>query len=113
MISAVQYLHENGIAHRDLKLNNLFLDESMNIKVADFGISKSFVGSEQLTTRIGTEGFKPPEFYTLEEGGSYDGPAVDVFACGVILYTILTGMIFPASNNPIYKQLFRMKEAYA
>ena len=90
ILSGVEYIHGRGIAHRDLKLKNLFIGKDYNVKIADFGISKIFGDFGLLTTRIGSEGFKPPEMYSLPPGVPYEGPPVDIFALGVILFTILT-----------------------
>lgn len=44
LMSAVHYMHEKGVAHRDVKLENMLLDESINLKLADFGMGKIFKG---------------------------------------------------------------------
>jgi len=87
----VQHLHVKGIAHRDLKLDNCFLDENMAIKVADFGLMKCFAGTNAsvLKTKCGTTNYMAPE---LHAGGEYDGTAVDIFAMGVMLFMMLTTM---------------------
>jgi serine/threonine-protein kinase Chk1 len=89
IISGVEYLHGRGITHRDLKCDNIFLDQNASTRIADFGLSKIFSGEGQsiLTTRCGTLNHMAPE---LSAHKAYDGPAVDVFACGVILFTMLT-----------------------
>ena len=43
-MSAVHYIHEKGVAHRDVKLENMLLDENLDLKLADFGMSKIFAG---------------------------------------------------------------------
>jgi serine/threonine protein kinase len=65
LCAGVNHLHEKGIAHRDLKLENCFLDKNVILKVADFGLSKVFSGEESLMTRCGTESYMSPE---IKEG---------------------------------------------
>lgn len=62
------------------------LDENFNAKVADFGLSNDFVAGQMLKTICGSPAYSAPE---LVQGKKYDGPAVDVWACGVILYFIV------------------------
>ena len=87
LISAVQYCHEKGIIHRDLKSGNVLLDEEMNVKLADFGLSSGYVG-RQLRNFCGSVPYVAPEVF-LRQG--YDGPGADVWSLGVILYEIITG----------------------
>ena len=86
VLDGLSYLHTNGVAHLDMKLDNCFIDESMTVKVADFGFSEKFIG-QSLTRKCGSEGKMAPE---LLAGGEYDGQAVDVFASGVLLFEMLT-----------------------
>lgn len=94
LVKGVHHLHENNIAHRDLKLENCFLDQNVILKVADFGLSKVFGEGEVLKTRLGTESYMSPE---LLEGGEYDGPPVDIFAMGVMLFMLVEAS-FPFSE---------------
>lgn len=59
MMSGLEYVHGKGIAHRDLKLENIFLSEKTTVKLADFGLMKKFAGEDAkaLKTRCGTEGY--------------------------------------------------------
>lgn len=72
LIDAVEYLHNNGVVNRDLKLENLLLDINYNLKIADFGFSAPVEGrdgSGLLHTKLGTPSYQAPEV----AGGAYDG----------------------------------------
>jgi WD40 repeat protein len=89
---AVQYAHEHGVIHRDLKPGNILLDRSGRPRVTDFGLAKRVAADSSLTATgqvMGTPSFMPPE----QAGGRTGaiGPAADVYALGAILYSLVTG----------------------
>ena len=89
MFSAINYLHREGIAHRDLKLENfLFEDSGMQnpLKLIDFGLSKHFVPRESMHQVVGSAYYTAPEVLN----GDYD-QRCDVWSLGVISYMLLTG----------------------
>nr|XP_020008691.1 sperm motility kinase Z-like [Castor canadensis] len=90
MACAVRYCHARGIAHRDLKPNNILLDEAGNVKLADFGLATWFTPGQKLQLLCGALSFRAPEVYL---GQTYDGPKVDVWSLGVMLYLMVTGQL--------------------
>jgi serine/threonine protein kinase len=79
-----------GVIHRDLKLENILVDDSMNLKVADFGFA-TYKKINKLNSYRGTMTYMAPE---IKEGKTYDGKQIDMFSTGVILFIIVQG-IFP------------------
>ena len=89
LLEALQYAHERGVWHRDIKPANIIIMSNGRVKVADFGIAR--VESSTLTqvgVVMGTPGFIAPEQYL----GLEIDHRVDLFAAGVVLYELLTGM---------------------
>ena len=88
LIKALQYLHSHRVIHRDLKLGNLFLNDKMELKVGDFGLAtKLDFEGEKKKTVCGTPNYIAPEVL-YGTGHSYE---VDIWAIGVIIYTLLIG----------------------
>lgn len=87
IVCAIDYLHRVGIVHRDLKLENCLITSDNRIKVADFGLGHWYAEIGPLQTSCGSRDYAAPELFTARK---YHGPPVDVWAMGVILYSMLT-----------------------
>ncbi|XP_072909939.1 calcium/calmodulin-dependent protein kinase kinase 1 isoform X1 [Hemitrygon akajei] len=91
IILGIEYLHYQKIIHRDIKPSNLLLGDNGHIKIADFGVSNQFEGSDALlSSTAGTPAFMAPEMLS-ESRKSFHGKAVDVWAIGVTLYCLIFG----------------------
>ncbi|XP_052616215.1 serine/threonine-protein kinase SIK2 isoform X4 [Peromyscus californicus insignis] len=102
ILSAVDYCHDRKIVHRDLKAENLLLDNNMNIKIADFGFGNFFKTGELLATWCGSPPYAAPEVF---EGQHYEGPQLDIWSMGVVLYVLVCGALpFDGPTLPILRQ---------
>jgi len=104
LIAAVQHCHSRMVVHRDLKPENLLMDCNNNLKLADFGLSSVWCAGEFLTDSCGSPNYAAPEL--LSRGCRYEGPEVDVWSCGVILYAFLCNCL-PFDKDGI-PELFRL-----
>lgn len=109
MFSAINYLHNQGIVHRDLKLENfLFEDKSPNspLKLIDFGLSKHFTPHEVMRQVVGSAYYTAPEVLQ----GNYD-QRCDVWSLGVVAYMILSGCPpFYGSNSDAIHDMILTEE---
>ncbi|ORY39397.1 5'-AMP-activated protein kinase catalytic subunit alpha-2-like protein [Rhizoclosmatium globosum] len=104
LICAVEFCHVHHIAHRDLKPENVLLDEYNQVKIADFGLSNVMQDGDFLKTSCGSPNYAAPEVIS---GRLYEGPEIDVWSCGVILYVMLCGRLpFDDDNIPnLFKKI--------
>lgn len=109
LFSAVEFIHSHKIVHRDVKPENILLDANLNIKVSDFGFA-IFLEDDapRLRDLCGTPSYLAPEtlkaaMYEDEEGY---GKEVDIWACGVVMYTLLVG--FPPFYHRQQMRMLRM-----
>ena len=107
-ISAIQYMHQNDVLHRDLKLGNMMMDVEMNVKIGDFGLAAELqFDGERKRTICGTPNYIAPEILQgASEGHSFE---VDVWSLGVILYTLLVGEP-PFQTNDVKATYTRIKQ---
>jgi len=104
LLSAVAYMHARGVAHRDLKPQNLLLvsmEDNSAIKVADFGFAKRVHVPNSLMTRCGTPTYVAPE---VLKNHPHD-EMVDMWSVGIIIYVLLVG--YPPFMEENQRQLFR------
>uniref|UniRef100_A0A8C2PW08 polo kinase n=1 Tax=Cyprinus carpio TaxID=7962 RepID=A0A8C2PW08_CYPCA len=101
IISALKYLHNKGILHRDLKLGNFFVNENMDLRLGDFGLAAKLETVEQRKKTIcGTPNYLAPEVLNRQGHGTES----DVWSLGCVMYTLLCG-------NPPFETL-DLKETY-
>ncbi|KAK8548597.1 hypothetical protein V6N13_054618 [Hibiscus sabdariffa] len=108
LVSTLHFCHQNGVAHRDVKPQNLLLDQTGNLKVSDFGLSAlpEQLNDGLLHTACGTPAYTAPEVVRRK---GYDGSKADAWSCGVILFVLLAGYLpFDDSNLvAMYKKIHR------
>ena len=92
LVDAVVYLHETGVCHRDIKLENVVLDADNNARLCDFGAAKEGGAHNFLTSMQGTPAYMAPEVAQLR---AHKGGPADVWALGVLLYNLVSGGAFP------------------
>ena len=108
ILLGVQSIHNLGICHRDLKLENILLDESFNPKICDFGFAteiKGKDGSGKLSDFLGTKSYAAPEIFLHKE---YDGIKIDIFSLGVILLNLVTckiGFVKATKGDKYYRKI--------
>ena len=97
LLTAIKFMHDQGIAHLDLKPENVLLDENCNVKVTDFGLSKCF-DPEHPKKKIfkkycGTPEYMATEMHQQKKSSMKYDETVDEFAAGVILYILQSGFL--------------------
>lgn len=84
----ISYCHAKNIVHRDLKLENILIDENKLVKIIDFGFSIAIAPDKTLNIFCGTPSYMAPEIVSKK---NYKGHATDIWALGILLFTLLCG----------------------
>eukprot|EP01016_Furgasonia_blochmanni_P001717 TRINITY_DN10677_c0_g1_i2.p1 TRINITY_DN10677_c0_g1~~TRINITY_DN10677_c0_g1_i2.p1 ORF type:complete len:348 (+),score=74.67 TRINITY_DN10677_c0_g1_i2:63-1106(+) len=106
MLGALAYCHALLITHRDVKLENILLDQEGNIKIIDFGLSTKMPANQRTKLFCGTPTYMAPELVAKKE---HAGPPTDIWALGVLLFALCTGT-FPfrgLNDKELYKKISR------
>jgi serine/threonine protein kinase len=89
MVKALCFLHEKGVAHRDLKAENIMILKNGLLKILDFGLAReNFVSNIYSDSRVGTSSYKAPELFGVAADNQYPSLAdykVDLWSLGVII----------------------------
>ena len=105
----LQAAHEAGVVHRDLKPQNVLVDEEDNAYVADFGLSRSVDPGRTMTKTgsvLGTVAYMSPE----QARGETADHRSDIFSLGLILYEMLSGVLPFRAANPVSQLMKRVQE---
>lgn len=110
LILGIEYLHAQGVVHRDIKPDNLLLTDDDVLKIVDFGVSEMFEKPEDMRTAksAGSPAFLPPELCVAKHG-NVSGAAADIWSMGVTLYCLRYGHI-PFNRSGVLEMYEAIKE---
>ncbi|KAJ3318947.1 hypothetical protein HDV06_006936 [Boothiomyces sp. JEL0866] len=107
IISAIDFVHSSKVVHRDLKMENILLDHNRNAMITDFGLGRGFKNNDYMKTFCGTPYYSAPE---MVAGKPYNGIKTDIWAIGVILYVMVSGVL-PFTGDSIRSLFKQIKKA--
>lgn len=96
--NALKVCHRKNIIHRDIKPDNIFINENGDYLLGDFGISKIVDEANKAETRIGTYEYAAPEIVYAKDGEGYD-ESVDIYSLGLVLYELANECRMPFCNS--------------
>lgn len=108
IVDAIAHCHDHNVSHRDIKLENILVNDNHQVKVVDFGFSTCLPRGKKTKVFCGTPCYFAPEIVKRQE---FEGPPADIWALGVLLAYLLTGK-YPfrgASNNELYSKILTGK----
>ncbi|CAD8193389.1 unnamed protein product [Paramecium pentaurelia] len=120
LIKGIEHLHERGVVHRDVKAENILFSNGV-LKLADFGFSTKTIDEKgsriqfEISQHIGSPEYNPPELYNIGKQKFYNPEQADIFAAGVILFTmVIRSAPFKTSKStdPYYSLLKNNKQSF-
>ncbi len=97
VVDGLQYCHEAGVVHRDIKLDNILMRHDGTIKIVDFGFSVTFKDGQKLKKACGSPSYAAPEIVARK---AYSPTCIDIWSLGVVLFAMVAGYFpFQGSNN--------------
>ena len=110
MVEGLSYIHGEGIIHRDIKLENIYLNkEKTEVAIGDFGLSNFWQHGAHLKTRCGSAEYAAPEIF--DKSMKYD-QAVDIWSLGIVLYALISGRLpFEVEGENDVRELMKVINA--
>ena len=117
MIEGLEAIHNKGLAHRDIKLDNILLDKDFNVKISDFGYAGPIAGPNGdglMNSVLGTKVYMAPEICIDKEikDIKYKGEIADVFSIGVVIFNLVIGFSpfgEAKKNDNFYSMIYNKK----
>ena len=106
IVKGIEYCHNMSICHRDVKLENIIIDDKLSVKIIDFGFAAMTTKTKLLNFFCGTPSYMPPEIVQKRD---YIGFYADIWSLGILFYTLLCGCFpFRATNEKdLYSKIIK------